>query len=321
MVEKDLFLEMMRLLYLARSFDEKAKVLCAERVIGGVMHFGIGQEATDIGSVLALEKDDFLGNIHRGHGHEIAKGADMRFLMAELMGRKTGYSKGFGGDIHIFSQELGLLGRNGIIGANIPIATGAAFTAKYRGTKQVALVFFGDGAVNQGVFHETLNIGAIWKLPIVYVCVNNLYAASTPAVITQSTQDIVDKALAYNMPGKIVDGQDVVAVYDGVSEAVSRARAGDGPTLIESKTYRFESHCGFSGRHNNPEELKVWKQRDPIVLHERRLLKEKLVTPDELETMKKDATAQVEEAAAFAKESPFPGMEDWEVTPGLRTEI
>jgi len=321
MVEKDLLLEMMRLLYLGRFFDEKAKALCAERVIGGVIHFGIGQEATDIGAVLALEEDDFLGNTHRGHGHEIAKGADMRFLMAELMGRKTGYSKGFGGDIHIFSQELGLLGRNGIIGAKIPIATGAAFSAKYRGTKQVALVFFGDGAVNQGVFHETLNMAAIWKLPIVYVCVNNLYAASTPAAITHSTPDIVDKALAYNMPGKIVDGQDVVAVYDGVSEAVSRARAGDGPTLIESKTYRFESHCGTSGRHNNPEELKVWKQRDPIVLHEGRLLKEKLVTPDELETMKKDATAQVEEAVAFAKESPFPGMEDWEVTPGLRTEL
>jgi len=153
MLHWEKLLEMMRLLYLARFFKEKLKALCAERVIGGVVHLGIGQEATDVGATMALDKDDFLGNTHRGHGHEIAKGADMRFLMAEIMGRKTGYSRGFGGDIHIFSKELGLLGRNGIIGAKIPIATGAAFSAKYRGTNQVTLVFFGDGAVNQGVFH------------------------------------------------------------------------------------------------------------------------------------------------------------------------
>jgi len=321
MVEKDLLLEMMRLLYLARYFDEKAKALCAERVIGGVIHFGIGQEATDIGAVLALEEDDFLGNTHRGHGHEIAKGADMRFLMAELMGRKTGYSKGFGGDIHIFSQELGLLGRNGIIGAKIPIATGAAFSAKYRGTEQVALVFFGDGAVNQGVFHEALNMASLWKLPIVYVCVNNLYAASTPVAITHSTPNVADKASAYGMPGKIVDGQDVVAVYEAASEAVARARAGDGPTLIESKTYRFESHCGISGRHDNPEELKAWKLRDPIALFEKKLIDEGIITPGEQQGMRNDAIAQVEEAADFARESPFPEPGDWEVTPGLGTEL
>lgn len=320
MLEREKFLEMMRLLYLARFFDEKVKVLCAERVIGGVIHFGIGQEATDIGATLALEKDDFLGNSHRGHGHEIAKGADMKRLMAEIMGRKTGYSRGFGGDIHIFSEEHGLLGRNGIIGAKIPIATGAAFSAKYRGTKQVTLVFFGDGAVNQGVFHEALNMAALWKLPIVFVCVNNLYAASTPAAITHSTPDVADKALAYGMPGKVVDGQDVVAVYEAASEAVGRARAGDGPTLIESKTYRFESHCGISGRHNNPEELKVWRQRDPIVLFEKRLLDAGLMMPEEQQVMKKNAMDCVEEAATFARLSPFPEEEDWEVTSGLGTE-
>jgi pyruvate dehydrogenase E1 component alpha subunit len=336
MLEREKLIEMLHLMYRIRFFDTRVKTLYdyqsylrkgdiavdeydfqSKGIIAGAVHLAIGQEGTEVGACAALDKDDFVASTHRGHGHAIAKGADMRLMMAELMGRKNGYSKGCGGSMHIFSAKLGLLGGNGIIGAQIPIATGAAFSAKYRGTKQVSVAFFSDGASNQGTFHEALNIASLWKLPAIYICENNLYAATTPAVIALSIPNIGERASAYGMPGKIVDGQDVLAVYETVSEAVARARAGDGPTLIECKTYRFDGHTGGSRQHNNPEELEIWKPRDPVTLFEKLLIDEGQMTSDEQEAMKKKVLAEIEEAVEFGKRSAFPKFEDLPVTPGL----
>lgn len=278
----------------------------SEGMIGGAVHLYIGQEAVAVGVCAELTKEDFVASTHRGHGHAIAKGLDLKPMLAELMGKATGYSGGCGGSMHIFSPEDGLLGGNGIVGAGIPIATGAAFSAKYRGTDGVAVAFFGDGASNQGTFHESLNMAALWKLPILYVCENNLYAASTPAGIALCTLDVADRAAAYGIPGVAVDGQDVLAVYDAASQAIARARAGDGPTLIECKTYRFRAHCGVSSTHNNPEECEQWKQRDPIALLERRLLDAGAMTSEAAEALRAEVEAEVDAAEAFAQESPLP---------------
>jgi len=285
-------------------------------LIAGAVHLSIGQEGAQVGTCAALEKDDFVTSTHRGHGHCIAKGADLKLMMAELMGRKTGYSKGCGGSMHIFSTKLGLLGGNGIIGAQIPLATGAAFSAKYRNTKQVAVAFFSDGASNQGTFHEALNIASLWKLPVIYLCENNLYAATTPAEIALAIPNVADKAPGYGIPGKIVDGQDVLAVYGVASEAVARARAGEGPTLIECKTYRFVGHCGGASAHASPAECEMWKKRDPIALLEKKLRDDGVMTAQEQEAMKKEVQAEVEEAVLFAKQSPFPKFDEMPVTPG-----
>jgi len=219
--------------------------------------------------------------------------------------------------MHIFSTELGLIGGNGIVGAQIPLATGAAFSAKYRGTKQVSVAFFSDGASNQGTFHESLNMAGLWKLPVIYICENNLYAASTPAAIALSIPDIGDRASSYGMPGKIIDGQDILVVYEAVSEAVAKAREGDGPTLIECKTYRFTGHTAGSQQHNNPEELEVWMQRDPTVLFEKWLIDEGQMTSAEQEALRGEVLDEVEEAVEFGKKSAFPEFEDLPVTPGL----
>lgn len=285
-------------------------------IIAGAVHLYIGEEAVAVGVSTAMKPDDFVTSSHRGHGHAIAKGAALRPMMAELMGRKTGYSKGCGGSMHIFSKELGLLGGNGIVGAQIPLAIGAAFSAKYRGSQQVAVAYFGEGASNQGTFHEALHMAALWALPVVFVCENNLYAAADPAEITLATPNVADRAAAYGMPGQVVDGQDVLAVYAAASTAVGRARAGDGPTLLECKTYRFTSHAGAGkGQHNNPEELKVWLQRDPIALFEKKLRDDGVMTAAEQECLKQQILAEVQEAVAFAKNSPFPTFDEMPVTP------
>ena len=335
MLDRDRLIDMLQRMYRIRFFEERLRTLhdyqsylrkddiaadeydfASKGIIAGAVHLAIGQEATEVGTCAALNADDYVASTHRGHGHAIAKGADVRLMMAELMGRKTGYSKGCGGSMHIFCTELGLLGGNGIIGAQIPLATGAAFAAKYRGTQQVAVAFFSDGASNQGTFHEALNMAALWQLPVIYVCENNLYAATTPAVIALSIPDVGKRAESYGMPGKIVDGQDVLAVYDTVSAAVTRARAGQGPTLIEAKTYRFMGHCGGSSQHNNPKELEKWLPRDPIALFEKRLIAEGQMTAAAQESMKAAVRAAVEDAVEFGKRAPFPALADMPVTPG-----
>ncbi len=329
MPSREELIRMLRLMYRIRFFETRVKDFYDYRsylskgeeagdaydfeskgLIAGAVHLSIGQEGTEVGVGSCLDKDDYVTSTHRGHGHAIAKGAELRYMMAELMGRAAGYSRGCGGSMHIFCAELGLLGGNGIIGAQIPLAAGAAFSAKYRGTSQVAVAFMSDGAANQGAFHETLNMASLWALPVVFVVENNLYAASTPAAIAFPIEDIADRAAAYGMPGAVVDGQDALAVREVAEEAIARARAGEGPTLIEAKTYRFEGHCGVSKQHNNPAELEQWKQRDPITLFERKLADDGVLSPEEQEELRRQVRDEVEDAVEFAKASPLPEPED-----------
>ena len=336
MLDRDKLVEMLRLMRRIRHFEQRLTGLyryesflkegdvagdaydfTSKGLIAGAVHLSVGQEATQVGTCAALRPDDYVTSTHRGHGHCIAKGAQLGPMMAELMGRANGYSAGCGGSMHIFAKELGLLGGNGIIGAQLPLANGAAFSAKYRGTTQVAVAFFGDGASNQGTFHESLTMAALWDLPVIYLCENNLYAATTAAEITLPIPDIADRAAAYGMPGKTVDGQDIFAVHETVSEAVDRARTGGGPTLVECKTYRFTSHCGAgAGAHNNPEELQEWLKRDPITLMEERLLADGVMTADEQQAIRDQVLAEVQDAVAFAKAGPFPTLDQMPVVPG-----
>ncbi|MFQ6097835.1 MAG: thiamine pyrophosphate-dependent dehydrogenase E1 component subunit alpha [Armatimonadota bacterium] len=278
----------------------------SEGMIGGAVHLYIGQEAVAVGVCSALGQEDCVVSTHRGHGHAIAKGADAKRVLAELMGKESGYCRGCGGSMHIFAPEIGLMGGNGIVGAGLPIALGPAFAAKYRGEPHVSVAFFGDGAANQGTFNESLNLAATWKLPVIFVCENNLHAASTPAAIAFPAEDIAPRSHGYGIPGRVVDGQDVVAVYREASEAVGRARAGCGPTLIEAKTYRYEGHCGVSRGHENPEECAEWRKRDPIALHERRLLALGVVSRDDLQQMRAEVAAEMDEAEEYAKAAPLP---------------
>ena len=331
MPHQDKLIEMLRLMYRIRYFEEKVKSLYdyqsyfdksemagddydfqSKGLIGGAVHLYIGQEAVAVGACATLERDDYVTSTHRGHGHAIAKGADVGPMMAELMGRETGYSHGCGGSMHIFSTELGLLGGNGIVGAGIPIAMGAAFSAKYRGTSQVAVGFFSDGASNQGTFHESLNMAALWNLPVIYICENNLHAASTPSEIALATPDVGDRAGAYGIPGKVIDGMDVFTVYDTAAEAIERARRGEGPTLIECKTLRFEGHCGVSSEHEDPAELEEWRKRDPIGLFEERLIEDGTMSAEEQQAMRDEVLAEIDEAEAFARQSEFPTIESME---------
>ena len=328
MPDRDELIEMLRLMYRIRSFEEGLRGLYdrqayfdateiaadeydseSKGIVGGAAHLCIGQEAVAVGACAALEKDDYVVSSHRGHGHAIAKGADVGRMMAELMGREDGCSHGCGGSMHLYDQEIGLLGGNGIVGAGIPITMGAAFSAKYRGTRQVAIGFFGDGAANQGTFHESLNIAALWDLPVIYICENNQHAFTTPTEIAMATPDVADRASAYGIPGKVVDGMDVLEVYDAVSEAVERARDGQGPSLLECKTYRFEAHCGVSGQHEYPDELEEWIKRDPIKLLEEKLQQDEALSTDEQAAMEEEIKAEIEEAVVFAKNSPFPTVE------------
>jgi TPP-dependent pyruvate/acetoin dehydrogenase alpha subunit len=329
---RDKLEEMLRRMHRIRFFEQRVKSLYdyeyrlkgddeetarKKGVIEGALHLAIGHEATEVGTCAALNDDDYVTSSHRGHGHALAKGAEPKLMMAELMGRETGYSGGCGGSMHIFNPDLGLLGGNGIVGGQIPLAAGGAFSALYRGTKQVAVAFFSDGASNQGTFHEILNMAALWNLPAIFLCENNLYAASTPSTITLSIPDIADRAASYGLPGEVVDGQDVMAVYDRVSAAVSRARAGEGPTLIESKTYRFLPHTAGGVQHNNPGELEDWLKRDPILLFERWLLEKGHMSEEDQSGLRREVEAEIDAAEAFGKASPFPRFENMPTTTGV----
>ena len=336
---KDRLIEMLRLMRRIRHFEQRLTGLydytsfikdgdvagdmydfASKGIIAGAVHLYVGQEAVAVGVCSALNEDDYVTSTHRGHGHCIAKGAELGPMMAELMGRVTGSSHGCGGSMHIFCKELGLLGGNGIIGAQIPLATGAAFSAKYRGTRQVAVAFLGDGASNQGTFHEALNMASLWSLPVLFVCENNLYAATTAAEIALAIPNVAEKAAGYGMPGEVVDGQDVLAVNEVASKAVARARDGGGPTLIEAKTYRFTGHAGAGqGQHNNPEELACWMERDPICVLEQRLIEDGTMTAEEQGDIRDEVLAEVEAAVEFAQNSRFPRFDEMPVVEG--TEV
>jgi pyruvate dehydrogenase E1 component alpha subunit len=293
-----------------RLFEERAIELFMAREMPGFLHSYIGQEAVAAGACAALREDDYITSTHRGHGHVIAKGLHLDRMMAELFGRTTGYCKGKGGSMHIADFSLGILGANGIVGGGIPIATGAALSAKMRASGQVVATFFGDGASNQGAFHEAVNLGAVWALPIVYVCENNLYAVSTHQERHMRIQDISLRAAAYGIPGVTVDGNDPVAVYHAVSEAVERARAGSGPTLVECKTYKWMGHyIGDPANYRPKDEVAGWKARDPIPRFERRMLNAGVMTQEEIDAAHAAVRAEVEAAVEFARQSPLPRPE------------
>ena len=304
--------EMLRLMQTIRRFEERATQDYLNGDIYGVVHSYIGEEAVAVGVCSALEEGDQIVSTHRGHGHCIAKGADLDRMMAELYGRETGYCKGKGGSMHIADFDIGMLGANGIVGGGIPIATGAGLAAQMDGKGRVAVSFFGDGASNAGSFHESLNIAATWKLPMLYVCENNRYAANTAAAETHAREDVAARAHGYDIPGNVVDGNDIAAVYDAATTAVARARAGEGPTLIECKTYRWGRHTErpTQAEPRPTAEVEEWKTRDPIPrLVEALKAQQGQLTDKEWEEMDQEILAQISTAVAYAKASAFPKPE------------
>ncbi len=302
---KELHLRMVRI----RRFEEEAGKMMENGKIPGALHLYVGQEAVASGVMQHLSVKDQITSTHRGHGHLIAKGGEFSKMFAELYGKATGYCRGKGGSMHISNMELGMLGANGIVGGGPPIAMGAAFSNKFRKTKQVAVAFFGDGASNEGSFHEAANMAAVFKLPCLFVCENNGYGEYTPQANHQAVVDVADRAAGYGMPGIVVDGMDVIAVYEAVEAALKRARAGEGPTLIECKTYRFYDHVGVRGMgltYRTDEELETWKKRDAIIAFEARLLELGVVTQKSIDAIYAGVNAEIEEAIQFAEDSPFP---------------
>ena len=304
-VQFDLHKRMVRI----RLFEEAAGRLAEAAKLPGFLHLYVGEEAVAAGVCAALNDDDHITSTHRGHGHLVAKGGDLNRMMAELMGKSTGYCKGKGGSMHISDLSLGMLGANGIVGAGSPIAVGAAFANRYRGRGQVAVAFFGDGATNIGAFHEAANMACALHLPIVFACENNEYGEFTPRDKTMAITDIVDRAAGYGMPGVIVDGMDAIAVHEAALEAVERARTGGGPSLIEAKTYRFYNHHGVQNlglKYRSDDEVARWKERDPIFTLEDRMIENKVATRQQFDDIWADWRAAIDRAIAFAEESPLP---------------
>ncbi len=315
-IDNKTLVEMYTRMLTIRRFDERALEMSRAGVMPGAVHTYIGEEAVATGVCANLRPDDRITSTHRGHGHIIAKGGDLKRMMAELFGRTTGYCKGKGGSMHIANFSIGILGACGIVGGGLPIATGSGLAAKLQGRDQVTACFFGDGAANEGTFHESVNLAAIWKLPVIYVCENNMYAVSTPAAYSLSVKDVAERGAAYRIPGVVVDGQDVVAVYEATAEAVRRAREGSGPSLIECKTYRYMGHVGGEEifkrtPYRTDQEIEEWKRtRDPINDFEAKLLKMGVMTKEAAAEIDKRIKAQLDEAVSFAQESPLPRPED-----------
>ena len=307
-MDSELLIEMYRRLLRIRHFDEKVLELHSRAEFPGAAHASIGQEGEIVGACMALRPDDYMLGNHRSHGHPIGKGADLRGLMAELFGKATGVNGGKGGSMHLADFSVGSLGETSIVASGIPVAAGAGLAAKMLGTDQVCLCFFGDGASNEGAFHEGLNLAAIWSLPVIYLCENNLYAVTTAFSTASAVENVADRAAAYGIPGSVVDGQDAVAVYEAAGDAVRRARAGAGPTLIEAKTYRYMGHAGGLGAidEDRREERERWMKRDPLLIHRERLLAGGTITEDRASEIDAEVRAEVDDAVAFARQSPFP---------------
>jgi len=302
-------LETFRRMLRIRKFEEAGTKLFMEGKIPGAFHASIGQEGTIVGACMALRDDDAMTGTHRSHGHPIGKGADLKALMAELMGRATGICKGRGGSMHLADNSVGIIGESAIVGGGIPLATGCGLSAKVRRTDQIALCFFGDGAVNQGTFHESLNMASLWKLPVIYLCENNGYAITTSLASSHAQPNIASRAAAYGMPGFAVDGQDADAVYQAASAAAARARRGEGPTLIEAKTYRFDEHnvgLRVPIPYRTSQEIAEYKaNRDPISLYRATLLG-KGIAQAVLDRIESEVADTVQVAVRFAEASPFP---------------
>lgn len=297
-----------------RRFEEETFEFYKKGLMAGLAHLYLGEEAIATGVCAALNEEDYIGSTHRGHGHLVARGADTDRMMAEILGKKSGYSNGKGGSMHIMAMDKGILGANGIVGGEIPIATGAAYSAKYRGTDQVAVSFMGDSATNEGTFHESINMAAAWDLPCIYVIENNLYGISVDIRDVTNTPDLAVRAQAYNIPGVVVDGMDVVAVYEAAKKAVERARKGEGPTLIECKTYRWQGHhvgdpATYRKRRSETEK-EDWMKKDPIPALKEAVLKAGIASEEDFDKLDRLVEDEIQAAVQFAVDSEYPPAED-----------
>src|SRR5512133_3015850 len=302
---------MYRTMVAIRRFEERSIELYQQGHIHGTIHPYIGEDAIAAGVCAALEPKDYVLSTHRGHGHCIAKGADLSLMMAELLGKETGYCKGRGGSLHIAAREVGVLGANGIVAGGVPIAAGAAMTAQMDGSGRGVVAFFGDGASSQGAIHEAMNMASLWKLPLIFFCENNKYAVSTPTSEGVSTKTIAERGAAYCIPGERVDGNDPLAVYKATGRAVKRARSGEGPSLVEAVTYRWEGHFyGEPGIYRPKGELEEWKARDPIPRFAKYLVEHGFAKQKMLDGIRKEIDEEVNRATAFALNSPKPSLEE-----------
>ncbi|MCL4115960.1 UNVERIFIED_CONTAM: hypothetical protein GTU68_013133 [Idotea baltica] len=298
-------------MFLIRKFEEGAEDSYTRGLIHGTMHLSIGQEASAVGSCMSLTDSDKITSTHRGHGHCVAKNADLGRMFAEFFGKETGYCRGRGGSMHIADVEKGNLGANGIVGGGLPIAVGAALSAKRLGTDDVTICFFGDGANNEGAFHEALNMASVWKLPVVFVCENNKYGMSTSIERSTAVKNISDRAVAYSMPGITVDGNDFSAVTEAVDNAVARARAGEGPSLVENLTYRWRGHSKSDrNRYRTKEEITEWMERDPIIQMKELLIAHNVITEKDATDIEAETEQVIKDAIEFAAASPAPKLED-----------
>ena len=306
-LNNDLKVEMLRKMYEIRHFENEAEQFIIRGMIHGTCHLYTGEEATAVGAIYAIKGDDYITSTHRGHGHCIAKGANLNIMMAELLGKKTGYSKGKGGSMHIADVKSGNLGANGVVGGSIGIATGAALTCKMKKNGKIVVCFFGDGAANQGIFHSSLNMASIWDLPVIYLCENNVYGMSTSIKDAFNIEKISDRKSAYGIEGLTINGNDLVEVFNTVSYFAGSCRAGKGPVLIESLTYRWTGHSKSDAQvYRTREEIKKWVERDPIKRYRDILIDGKILTEKDDRDLEKEVIKKLQEASEFAKESPFP---------------
>ena len=306
---------MLERMWTIRNFEEKVMEVHEAGEFVGAAHPYIGEEAVAVGVCLALKDTDYISGNHRSHGHPLAKGGSVKKAMAELYGRVDGYCKGKGGSMHLADFSVGILGESGIVASSVPVATGAGLASKISKNNFVSVVFFGDGASNQGACHESMNLASIWKLPVIFVCENNQFAITTSYQNSVAVENVSDRAQAYNMPGILVDGQNVEAMYEATTEAVKRARNGEGPTLIEGLTYRFEEHSLGLGRvrrgeYSTSEEISKWRERDPIGIHSQKLIDRGVLSEDEIDKIESNSKKEIEEAVEFARNSKFPEPEE-----------
>lgn len=299
-------IEMLRQLILIRRFEEKVKELYNRGLVIGAIHLYIGQEAVAVGVCRALRREDYVFSTHRGHGHAIAKTLDVGHVMAELMGRDTGMSRGHGGSMHLYDPDRGLMGGNGIVGGGVPLGLGGAFAAQYRGTDQVSVSFFSDGAANQGTFGESLNLAALFRLPVLFVCENNQYAATTPFARSTAEADVAGRAESYGLTAERVDGNDVLAVYEAAAKTVTRMREQGGPGFLECRTYRIEPHCGIIPDEREPGEREGWQEKDPILILRGRMEAENILDAAQLAEIEAEVERELEQAVEFAEAAPWP---------------
>ncbi|MCM8767551.1 MAG: thiamine pyrophosphate-dependent enzyme [Candidatus Omnitrophica bacterium] len=310
-ITKELAIKLLKQMMEIRQFEDMIMELLAKNIAEGGSHLYAGMEAVAVGAISVINPDDYITSTHRGHGHAIAKDGDLKALMAEILGKKTGVCKGKGGSLHLADLSKGNLGANGIVGGGLGIATGAGLSIKLQKQKKVVLCFFGDGATNNGIFFECLNMASLWKLPVIYICENNKYAMSVSVERSHAVKDITKKALAFDMPAENVDGQDVIAVREVVSKWVNYAREGNGPSFIVANTYRYYGHSRSDPRvYRTREEEKFWKERDPIIIFSNKMKEMGILTEQEINQIEEEVKKEIEEAVDYAIKSPYPEPEE-----------